>query len=160
MCAAGHQVVHQVVIAGNRIENATHTALLFVPRNAFVAEISVGVLLGLSHRAASIDGVFNEARNHWLFGSALATKPNYSSGGLGKAGGLATTGLCLVATPRTQRRIASACGANSTPAFGRLHETIGPRALAAGTSPNSARNPRPARAGISRNTAPSRGHRR
>ena len=84
MRAPGHQVVHQVVVARNRIEHAAHTALLFVPRNAFVAEISVGVLLGLGHRAASIDGVFNETRNHWLFGRAFATKPNYSSGGLGK----------------------------------------------------------------------------
>jgi hypothetical protein len=37
--------------------------------------------------------VIIEARNHWLFRGALATKPNYSSGGLGKAGGRKTTGL-------------------------------------------------------------------
>ena len=112
--AAGHQVVHQVVVAGNRIEHAAHAALLFVPGNAFVAEIGVGVLVWIGHRAASIDGSPARLRKRWLFRRAFATKPNYSSGGLVEGRWSVATGLFYM----------SACAANSAPAFGRLRELL------------------------------------
>ena len=44
--AAGHQVVHQVVAAGNGGKNVVHKALLFAQRHLPVAEMGLGCVSG------------------------------------------------------------------------------------------------------------------
>jgi hypothetical protein len=39
MRAAGHEVVHEVVVRRDRVENAAHAALFFVPRDTLEAEV-------------------------------------------------------------------------------------------------------------------------
>jgi hypothetical protein len=39
MRAAGHEVVHEVVIRRDRVEDAAHAALLVAPRDALEAEV-------------------------------------------------------------------------------------------------------------------------
>ena len=122
--AARHQVVHQVVVAGDGVEHAADAPLLLAPGHAFVAEIGVGGLVRVSHRAASIDGSPIPKRkgpreSAGFSRRAFATKPNYSSGGLGKAGCPLTAGLFFLST---RAAIASGCAANSKPAFGRLRD--------------------------------------
>src|SRR6202043_917308 len=45
MCARGHQIVHQVVVLGDRIEHAAHAACLVLMRYALKAEVG-GALVG------------------------------------------------------------------------------------------------------------------
>ena len=52
--AAGHEVVHQVVVAGDGVEHAAHAPGFFVPRDALVAEVGARVgprtgALGVGH---------------------------------------------------------------------------------------------------------------
>src|SRR5690349_12895586 len=114
MRAAGHEVVHEVVVAGDRVEHTAHAALLVAPRDAFVTEIGVLSVFG-AHRPPSID-----------VGVPGTPKPLAFRGGFRYKAQLFERGSCTRAVADGYRPflLAAPRKANRWPAGGRLRELL------------------------------------